>query len=333
MTAVRRNLPSDPAAAAAGAGPDVPALVVVYGAVRSGTTMFRLMLDSHPLVANPGEVDFLFDHLHPDPARPGGWRYDRAGLQASRIFRAHRLELRPDLEGMELMGDMLRQFAARAPGAVLTVNVHHNIARVARLWPRARFIHMLRDPRDVARSCVGMGWAGTSYHAAASWLAAERGWDEAAPLLRPEQVLTLRFEDLMRDLEGQLAKVCAFLEVPWTDGMLRYHEKSSYQPPDPRIAHQWRHKAPPSEIALIEGRCAALMAARGYAPECGPRAPRRAEALALAVLNRTRRWRFNIGRFGLPLFLAGHATRLPGLRVFRPRVRLRMDEKISRWLK
>lgn len=313
--------------------PDIPPLIIVYGAVRSGTTMFRLMLNSHPQISNPGEVDFLFDQLRPDPSGPGGWRYDRAGLQASRIFRAHRLDLPPHLEGLDLMADMLRQFAERRPRSVLTVNVHHNMPLVARLLPQARVIHVLRDPRDVARSCVGMGWAGTSYHAVGSWLEAEHGWEEAVPFLRPNQVLTLPFEGLMRDLEGQLEKVCTFLGVPLMPQMLRYHESSTYEAPDPAIAHKWRRKVSRSEIALIEGRCAELMNARGYAPECGPRAPSRAELLILTVKNRTGRWRFNIDRFGLPLFLASHATRLPGLRAFRPQVRRRMDEKIIAWLK
>lgn len=311
----------------------IPPVVIVYGAVRSGTTMFRLMLNSHPQITNPGEVDFLFDHLHPDPSRPGQWLYDREGLAASRIFRAHGLYLPDDLDGLDLMGEMLNQFSARAPGRVLTVNVHRNPGFIAQLLPEAPFIHMLRDPRDVARSCVGMGWAGNSYHGAGSWIDAERQWDEAAPMLQGRPVLTLPFEALMRDLEGQLTKVCAFLDVPLRPEMLRYHESSSYEAPDPAIAQQWRRRAPKTEIALIEGRCAELMAARGYAPECGPRHPGPAEAAILSLTNRTRRWRFNIDRFGLPLFLAGHATRLPGLRAFRPRIRRRMDEKITLWLK
>lgn len=311
----------------------IPPVVIVYGAVRSGTTMFRLMLNSHPQITNPGEVDFLFDHLHPDPAQPGQWRYDRQGLAAGRIFRAHGLQLPDHLDGLELMAAMLDQFSARAPGAVLTVNVHRNPALIAQLLPEAPFIHMLRDPRDVARSCVGMGWAGNSYHGAGSWIEAERQWDEAAPLLQDRPVLTLPFEALMRDLEGQLTRVCAFLDVPLRPEMLRYHESSSYEAPDPAVAQQWRRRASKAEIALIEGRCAALMEARGYSPECGPRHPGRAEAALLSVTNRTRRWRFNIDRFGLPLFLAGHATRLPGLRALRPRIRRRMDEKITLWLK
>ena len=48
--------------------------VFLYGALRSGTTVFRLMLDAHPLLSTCGEVDFLLDYLEPDSSRPDGWR-------------------------------------------------------------------------------------------------------------------------------------------------------------------------------------------------------------------------------------------------------------------
>ena len=52
----------------------MPDAVILYGALRSGTTMLRLMLDAHPALSCPGESDFLFDHLR---AEADTWRYDR----------------------------------------------------------------------------------------------------------------------------------------------------------------------------------------------------------------------------------------------------------------
>lgn len=307
--------------------------VFVYGALRWGTTMFRLMLNSHPGITNPGEADFLFDHLIPDPAHPTGWRYDRDGLAAGRVFRAHGLRLNPDLDGLDLMADMIAQFRDRTPQSVLTLNVHRHADRIAAAIPGVRVIHMLRDPRDVARSCVGMGWVGNSYHGVHPWIETERDWDRAAALIGPEQVLTLPFEQLMADLDNQLGQVCDFLGVPLTPEMLRYHENSTYTRPDAAIAQQWRRKASPREVSLIEGRCADLMTARGYAPEIGPRQPGSAERIALRLENRLKRWRYNIDRFGLPLFLAGHLTRLPGLGRLRADVRQRMEQKVIASLK
>ena len=39
----------------------------------------------------------------------------------------------------------------------LAINIHRNFATAREFFPRARFIHLVRDPRDCARSAIGMG--------------------------------------------------------------------------------------------------------------------------------------------------------------------------------
>ena len=48
----------------------LPPPVALYGALRSGTTLFRLILKHHPALHNPGETDFLLDHIHADRLAP-----------------------------------------------------------------------------------------------------------------------------------------------------------------------------------------------------------------------------------------------------------------------
>ena len=62
-------------------------VIFVYGALRSGTTLFRLMLQAAPSISNPGEADFLFDYIAPNPG--GGWQYDRASLSEDRMFHVY----------------------------------------------------------------------------------------------------------------------------------------------------------------------------------------------------------------------------------------------------
>jgi hypothetical protein len=294
--------------------------------------MFRLMLDAHPQIANPGETDFLFDLLERDGAHPTGWRYRREELAQDRIFRSYALDLRSDLDGLDLLGDLVAQFRARSVG-LLTLNVHRNAPMIAELFPAARIVHLLRDPRDVARSTIGMGWVGTSYHGAQVWIDAERGWDAALPRLAPDRVHTLHFEDLLAGPESELVRVCDFLGVPFSPAMLEYHRETTYDPPDPKLAFQWRRKAAAREVALIEGRCGDLLTARGYVPNGDPIRPDPWEWAALSVRHRTSRWRGNIRRFGLPLFLAEKLARLPGGRPLRLRLLRRMDDKITQMLK
>jgi hypothetical protein len=63
--------------------------------------------------------------------------------------------------------------------------VHRHYDRLLRLWPEARFIHLVRDPRDVASSCIGMGWAGNVWTGVTRWIEAERLWDEVRGDLAP----------------------------------------------------------------------------------------------------------------------------------------------------
>lgn len=306
--------------------------VFVFGALRSGTTMFRLMLNNHGQVSNPGEADFLFDFLTPDPSHPTGWRYDLEAMQNHRIFKARGLVIPDGCDGLDLLYDMIRQFQD-ASDKVLTLNMHRNIERMVALLPQARFIHILRDPRDVARSSIGMGWAGNSYYGVDHWISTERGWDAAAASIPADQLLTIKFETLMADLEPQLKNLCDFLAVDYSETMLLYHQNTSYGPPDPKISQQWRRKATAREIALLEGKCADLLVGRGYDLAGAPILPGAIERLYLAGQNRGLRWRHNIRRFGLPLFLSAHFTSLFGPKSLNERLQRQIEGKLIKGLK
>lgn len=303
---------------------------VLFGALRSGTTLFRIMLKEHPGLHCPGETDFLFDHIAPDPGHPTGWRYDLEALRRDRIFRDRGLSLPEGLSGRDLLEAMLAELAARAMARLVLV-VHRNAPKIAALCPEAHYLHLLRDPRDVALSSLGMGWAGISYFGVDNWIATERGWDVAQ--IAEGQVLTVSFEELMRDIEGTLHRVCGFLGLSYTPAMLDYSRNSTYAPPDPRIAEGWRRKAHAREIALLEGKLGPLLETRGYRPAGAPRLPGPTERQQLRVENALRRWHFNIRRFGLPLFLGAHAARLLRIASLRDHLSRRQEAVILKTLK
>lgn len=287
--------------------------VFVFGALRSGTTVFRLMLDAHPHLNNPGEVDYLFDTLHRDPGAPGGWRYDLDDLRERRGFLSSGLHLPEGKDGLDLLADFLGQFRARKPG-LLTLNIHRNLGRALAAVPGARVIHMLRDPRDVARSCIGMGWAGTLYHGITPWIETETDWDRAAPAIPAPARAELTYEALIRDTGAELHRICDFLAVPFEPDMLRYHEDTTYAAPDLSLIEQWRRKSTAKEISQVEARVGGMMTARGYAMAGPAMPPGRWELLRLSAVNRFRRWKMAVDRYGLGLFLKETLTRRLGLR-------------------
>lgn len=282
--------------------------IFVFGALRSGTTLLRLMLKHHSGIHSPGEADFLFDHVE---AAGEDWRFDRAAIEDDRIFRAKKIALRDGLDGAALAGAVIDDLAATGEG-LMSLNIHRNAPKMAALYPQAKIIHLLRDPRDVARSSIGMGWAGNSFFGVDHWIGTEAGWAE--DLYPADQVLTVHFEELMADLEPQLTRICDFLGLSFEPGMLKYYENSTYGPPDPKIAQKWKQKAGRREVALIEGRVGALLAARGYEPSGEPALPGSFELFRLKMESRWKRWQYNVRRYGFSLFAGHHLARAFGLK-------------------
>jgi len=273
--------------------------------------MFRLMLDCHAKISNPGEFDFLFDAMKADKSDAAGWRCDLAALQKNGNFNRQGLSFTVGQGGRDQLTGFLTQLDARSDG-ILTINVHRNIGKILALYPKCKVIHLLRDPRDVARSSIGMGWAGTLYHGVGHWVQSETDWNAVADQLPPEQVHQVKFEHLLEDIDRTLQQVCDFVGVEFDPAMLEYHVNSTYSAPDSALVEQWKHKSDTYEVAQVEYRAGKLMEKYGYLP-AGPSPSLSGwQKLALSIRNKLYVWRFSVRRFGFRLFLW---------------------EKITRWLK
>ncbi len=280
--------------------------VFVYGALRSGTTLFRLMLDSHPEIANPGEVDFIFEYLRRDGA---GYAYEVEALRLDRIFQSYALDIPNVADGKEAAREFVAQFLQRTPKR-LTLNIHRNLDRVAAIFPSSRFIHILRDPRDVARSCVEMGWAGNTYFGVEQWMDAEQSWDHLAHFFPAENVVCVRYEELISDPPRQLEKVCKFIGVRYSSKMLDYPSHSTYSAPDSAAIYQWRKNMRERDATLVEIKAKALLLARNYELSGFPlRSPNLFETAQLFISNKIYKWRFSCRRFGLFSVLMERLTR------------------------
>jgi hypothetical protein len=305
--------------------------IFVFGALRSGTPVFRLMLNAHDEISNPGEADYLFDFLARDGS--GNWAYDLPRLRESRIFLASRLTIPEGLDGLALLDDFLAQLQVRGDGA-FTLNIHRGIGHIAEILPECKVIHMLRDPRDVAQSSIGMGWAGNTYYGIDHWIRTEQEWMDAAPKLNPETVMELRYEALFRDIEAELNRVCAFVGVPFNPAMLDYHLSTTYGPPDVKLVEQWKRKAAPRELSLLEGKLGALLAARGFAPSGHtPAKPSAAEGFSLFRDNKSKKFRWSVKSHGFSTVVLEKLTRWAGLHSLNQIYRRRINSIVAQTVK
>jgi hypothetical protein len=277
-------------------------LVFICGALRSGTSLLHLVLDAHPEIANPGEFDFLFDGLTDLNEEPCVEKYTDF-LNKNRIFQSKKLDINPSVSSYrDLINDLINQIKSRG---VLSLNIHRNFDVAEYYFPHAKFLHVLRDPRDVSLSSIRMGWAGNAYHAVDHWVAAEKSWEKLASRASPNHLHEVKFEEFISDAKPILTKICHFLGVQYKPQMLNYHKDSTYDPIDVSLIEQWKKLAPSREIELIEAKAKGLIQRRGYELSfVDPRLPNMYEKFVLFLTNRIYRYRFSIRRYGLFLSVA-----------------------------
>jgi Sulfotransferase family len=241
--------------------------VFLIGSERSGSTLLRLMLDHHPDVTFNMESEFLVAGISDAGVFPDPAAY-RHMLVKNRIFRRSRFDIPQNLEFRALVNDFLYQRLERGGKRIVGATVHHGFSKLHYLWPRAKYIYILRDGRDVAFSAVEMSWAGNAYMGVECWIDAEREWAEYQKSLAPEQWIEVRYEKLVADSTAELRRVCGLVGVDFSERMFDYTRTSSYSLPDPGAGSRWRTKMQSRDICLVEARIGPQLTARGYELYC-----------------------------------------------------------------
>ncbi|MBB6429938.1 sulfotransferase family protein [Algisphaera agarilytica] len=300
--------------------------VFIVGPLRSGTTLLRLLIDHHPQAYIFGEFEGCVSEAVGDNWPDIASYHEFA--KTDRMMLLNGFEVDPSLDYPALMHSFIAQAYDRGGQLpVLGGTIHSRMDLLPKLWPNAKFIHTLRDPRDVARSCIGMGWASNVHGGADYWIRPEEHWDKLCSQVKPEQTLDVKYEDLVREPEAELTRVCEFLGLTYDPAMLALDVDTTYSRPDPKLAEQWRTKQSPRERQLVEYQCLDLMKARGYELSDGePTPPGAFEKLRLNLGNRWGRVTFNSKRWGVSNWLQYAVAQRTGPKSWEAAVRKRIDE-------
>ncbi|MCE9659303.1 MAG: sulfotransferase [Burkholderiales bacterium] len=306
-----------------------PAPFFLVGAPRSGTTVLRLLLGHHPRICRCDEIEYVASAIAGRTDWPEVASYVR-DLPQHIDFRSSGFVPDASLSFPELVNDFFVQLRAADGCELAGATVHNHFDELLRIWPDARFIHLDRDPRDVARSCVAMGWAGNAWAGAEFWMRADAAWSRLCAVLPEDRRLEVKFDGLASDAEAELSRITAFLGVDFDPEMLEIERDTTYRRPHPRGACSWRDDASEDEVRQVEARLGPRLLAAGHAPSGLP--PLRLSPLgrvALQLGHRIGRMRSSQKRYGLLLWAAASLARrlapLEGFRAPRRRARAAMD--------
>jgi|HigsolmetaAR202D_1030399.scaffolds.fasta_scaffold04922_2 Sulfotransferase domain. len=217
--------------------PDRPPFPFIVGMNRSGTTLLRMMLDAHPELTIPPETHFVPALIKATRQRGATPEDALAAMKSVREWgdfnfsdeeMLRRLRALPKLRPGPAVRTFYEAYAERQGKpryGEKTPTYVQKMKLIQRALPEARFVHVIRDGRDVALSVLDRTVRDlTAADVARRWRKKIRKAQEDAPALR--HYMEIRYEDLILDTEPVLRKVCEFLELPWSDDVLHYHERS-----------------------------------------------------------------------------------------------------------
>ncbi len=280
--------------------------VFIIGADRSGTTLLRLMLTSHPLICIPPESLFFPDN---EPVFTNGtlmrdrmdefiaslyrdekfteWDLDRDRL-TERLYSLHDPDYATVIRSIYLLYAEIQ-----APGALIwgdknPYNLFHT-GVISRHFPGARIVHIIRDVRGIYCSLkdekirqqwnIGeplTGFVSRRYRQVHAVHTAMSG---------DPHYFGLHYEELVKQPEKMLRSVCSFLGISYDPAMLDFYrinrEKElvprhrlgwhamTLEPVSGQRADAWRTTLTRREIREIETDNARYMEELGYVPVTG----------------------------------------------------------------
>ncbi|HEY3782785.1 MAG TPA: sulfotransferase [Fimbriimonadaceae bacterium] len=230
-----------------GRGIDTELPIIICGMIRSGTTLCEQIVSSHPDVGPAGEQFFWLER---------GARGD---------FDANKLQSWAEqyVEQLEGIAPGFKHVTDKMPGN------HRHLGLIHLALPKAKIIHMKRDPLDTCLSIYTTRinrppvFGRTREDIAFAYKQYERLMSHWRALLPAGSFMEVNYEDLVSDGEPVIRRILEFLDLPWNEMVLR-HEVNARNVKTPSLwavrqplnrgsVERWRHFEPWLG-ALLEAR-------------------------------------------------------------------------------
>jgi len=223
--------------------------IFIVGNPRSGTTLLRFILCSHPRIQIPDETGFLpfllqdveteLDLKQTEAVLKRIGRLNRGwdGLTGD-VAAFHNSLSKPSLECLldglyrkKIAGHKAVRWGDKTPGYALYVPL------LSSIFPSAQFVHLIRDGRDVTLSAMkkwgSSRWYIDTYYLLKNWVKhVERGRTDGSRL-GEGRYLEVYYESLVRQTEPTIQKICTFIGEELHPDMLA-HTKLTRQQAGPR---------------------------------------------------------------------------------------------------
>jgi hypothetical protein len=274
--------------------------LLIVGCARSGTTLLHRIVDAHPQIAITPEMHWI-SHYFKNQNRlvtpelvselTGHKRFAQFEINREQFegllgsgeavpyptFFNRVFDLYGRINNKPLVGN-------KTPAYVRRIPIFHA------LWPKAKFVHIIRDGRDVCLSILNWKKADRIVGRYASWeedpvSTTALWWERHVRLgredggsLAPQLYHEVRYETLVSEPAKECEKLCCFLGLPYDGAMLKFHEGRTKMKPgrDAKKAwlpitsslRDWSEQMPAEDLERFEAAAGDLLEELGYPRAC-----------------------------------------------------------------
>ena len=254
----------------------------ILGAQRSGTTMLRLMLNTHSNLAVPHETGFIVpfyqklsnymplsdnSNLERIVSDIGNSKHVIKGKHIKNRQRLLSMQVESYADLVDAIMMQCAQEAGKQRWGDKTPSYTTDLDILWRLFPGCKFIHLVRDGRDVLLSQRKLSWGSkNTVRLAEDWRWKTTLCHKVGSVLPAGCFLEIRYEDLITNTEEKLRTICEFLGEPFEKSLLEYHvnakssvpsaslqwHENSIRPPDPDKLYAWKSKLSIADRVIFE---------------------------------------------------------------------------------
>ena len=256
-------------------------MIFIIGVGRSGTSLLQSILNSHSKISFLPETQFLRNYVFKKNVSINKSNYKEIISQLEKDPRFSRLNICPKIviEKSKNMIDVYRNitnfFLKNKNKEIIgdkDPKIIENIEVLNYFFPNSKIIHIIRDPRDVVLSRTKARWS-KKYpyfmHSIIYYLQMTLGRRMLYKYYNKNNFYEIKYEDLIKDPDYELKKICNFLEVEYENNILNYHnsskelvskdefewKKETFNPVDNKNFNKWKKEFNFFKILIIESIC------------------------------------------------------------------------------
>lgn len=275
--------------------------IFIVGANRSGTTLLRLILNAHPNIGIPEEIIYFGSFMAGVPIEK--WRDPGLSEEEYKGFVTRFVEdkcgVLDHIDHQAIINEILssekrdfchpyktvleawagahkkQRWGEKTPGNLFYADI------LLQMFPDAKFIHLIRDPRAGVSSMMKTTFfpKDIAFNAMSRRKFMRKGRAILEKSVPASQRLLLRYEDIVTEPEVTIRAICNFVGEDFEPGMLSFYKDSSRymkeeasssfnkaatKPISAAMLDKWKKQLSPADVAMVEKICQDEMREFGY---------------------------------------------------------------------